>query len=148
MQCTRCANDIGPVDRFCPRCGMPVGEQTWSDPSTRSDTPPGWNRPPVPPDWNSPTAQSVWSQPQAIPYNPYTTNAAPSTTGNGFSVGAIICGILALVFCPILLGPTGIVLGFVGRSRGESRATIGIAVSIAGTVIGMVLGALIAMNMS
>ncbi len=102
----------------------------------------------MPPDWSSPATPPDWQQPQAIPYSPYSTTPTPSSAGNGYSVGAIVCGIVALVFCPILLGPTGIVLGFVGRSRGESRATVGIVVSIAGRVIGMVLGALIALSMS
>ncbi|MBW3665186.1 MAG: DUF2510 domain-containing protein [Actinobacteria bacterium] len=66
--------------------------------------------------------------------------------GNGFSVGAIACGAIAFVFFPIILGPIGIVLGAIAKSKDEPRANWGIGVAIAGTVGGMVLAFIVLSN--
>jgi hypothetical protein len=62
--------------------------------------------------------------------------------GNGFSIAAIVLGVLATGFLPIILGPTGIALAFVGRSKGEQHAPLAIAVAAAGMVLGFILGAI------
>jgi len=70
---------------------------------------------------------------------------APTRTGaaaNPFSLVAIILGLVAVLFFPILLGPVGIVLGIVGRSRREPWAVAGITVAIVGMIVGLVLGAM------
>ena len=69
----------------------------------------------------------------------------PTKTGaaaNPFSLVAIVLGLVAVLFFPIVLGPVGIVLGIVGRSRREPWAAAGITVAIVGMIIGLVLGAL------
>jgi hypothetical protein len=55
-------------------------------------------------------------------------------------MAGIICGVLAIVLIPILLGPLGVILGIVGLVKGDR--TVGIAaivVSILGLVLGLVL---------
>lgn len=68
---------------------------------------------------------------------------APKSSGNGFSIAGIICGAIAFLFFPILLGPLGLILGAVGKSKGEDKAAIALVVSALGLVIGMILGAMI-----
>jgi hypothetical protein len=51
--------------------------------------------------------------------------------------------VLALVICPPLLGIAGIVLGAVGKNKGESLGIAAIVVSAIGLVVGMILGAAI-----
>lgn len=64
-------------------------------------------------------------------------------TGNSFSIAGIICGGIAFLFLPIILGPAGLVLGAVGKSKGEDKAVLALIVSGLGLVIGMILGAAI-----
>lgn len=55
-----------------------------------------------------------------------------------------ICAVLALVFFPIILGPAGVILGYLARSRGDKeQGTIIMIVSISTTIIGMLLGAIL-----
>lgn len=68
----------------------------------------------------------------------------PSTPGNGLSIAAIACGIVALLICPILLGPAGIVLGIMALRRNEGLAKVGIGVAVGGMIGGFVLGAVLA----
>jgi uncharacterized membrane protein len=70
----------------------------------------------------------------------------PAQAGNLLSIIGMVCGAVALLFCPILLGPAGIVLGIIGKRRGESLGTVTIAVAAAGMIIGMVIGASLAVN--
>ncbi|WP_194815841.1 phage holin family protein [Nocardia sp. XZ_19_385] len=57
-----------------------------------------------------------------------------------FSIIGFVCAALALFFCPILFGPAGIILGLVGRNKGES---LGKWAAIASAVC-LVLGLLFA----
>jgi Protein of unknown function (DUF2510) len=68
----------------------------------------------------------------------------PATPGNGLSIGAIVCGVVALLICPILLGPAGIVLGVFALRRNESLAKVGIGVAVGGMIGGFILGAALA----
>ena len=69
-----------------------------------------------------------------------------ANSGNVLSIIAMVCGGIALIFCPILLGPVGIVCGVVAKKRGENLATIGISVAAAGMTLGFIIGALSAAN--
>jgi hypothetical protein len=110
-------------------------------------TPAGWY-----PDPDDPTSQrffdgTQWTE-QRMPaeqpgFGPPPT-AGPSAPGNGLSIGAIVCGVAALVICPILLGPAGIVLGVLALRRNESLAKVGIGVAVGGMIGGFVLGAALA----
>ncbi len=64
-------------------------------------------------------------------------------SSNGFSIAGIVCGAIAFLFFPIVLGPVGLILGAVGKSKGEDKAVIALVVSGLGLVIGMILGAII-----
>lgn len=74
------------------------------------------------------------------------TPQAPSATGNTLSIIGIVCGVLAVLFLPIVFGPIGIVLGIIARTKGERLATIAIIVAAAGMVLGFILGAIILSN--
>lgn len=67
----------------------------------------------------------------------------PKSAGSGFSVAGIICGAIAFLFLPIVLGPVGLILGAIGKSKGEEKAVIALVVSALGLVIGMILGFLV-----
>jgi hypothetical protein len=70
---------------------------------------------------------------------------SPSTnTSNGFSNAAIALGAIAFLFFPVVLGPVGIILAAVGKSKNEPKAMIGLTVSIVGTVMGMIIGFIVA----
>ena len=67
-------------------------------------------------------------------------------SGNVLSIISIVCGVISVLFIPILFGVAGLVLGFVARSRGERLATIGIIVSAVGLVLGLILGYIVLSN--
>jgi hypothetical protein len=82
---------------------------------------------------------------QQYPYGPgygYAP-AVPQQASNVLSIIGIVCGALAFLFFPILLGPAGIVLGVIGLTRKERLAWVATAVSGAGLIIGMILGILV-----
>ena len=117
-------------------------------------TPAGWYPDPDDPNTQRYFDGSAWTQqtmpaasPSDSPYAPPGMPAAPrSNSGNVLSIIAMVCGVIALFFCPILLGPAGIVCGVVAKKRGESLATIGIAVAAVGLVLGFIIGAIYATN--
>lgn len=55
-----------------------------------------------------------------------TTDRAGS--GRAYTVGAAICAVVAVFFLPIVFGPIGAVLGFVGNAKGD-RAGLWVAVA-------------------
>ena len=69
--------------------------------------------------------------------------AATRDAGIALSVAAIVCGAVATLFVPIILGPLGIVLGGVAKARGERLANVALAVAIVGMVAGFVIGYLV-----
>ncbi|MCC5950633.1 MAG: hypothetical protein JJU45_00910 [Acidimicrobiia bacterium] len=84
---------------------------------------------------------------QPYPGQPYPgqgwATGPPTPPGNGYSTAAIVLGAIAVLFCPILLGPAGLVCAAIGKSKGEPRANIGFIVAGVGFVVGMVLGVLV-----
>lgn len=113
-------------------------------------TPAGWY-----PDPDDPSSQryfdgSQWTEqrmPAAAPGSvppPMAGHDVPPAAGNGMSIGAIACGVVALLFCPLLLGPAGIVLGVLALRRGESLAKVGIGVAVGGMIGGFIIGAVFA----
>lgn len=67
----------------------------------------------------------------------YPATPMPHRRGRGFSIAAFICGGLALVLFPILLGPLGIIFGFVADSKGDRVGRLAGLMSIATTALGM-----------
>jgi hypothetical protein len=72
-------------------------------------------------------------------------SAAPvPNTARVLVIVSFVLDAIALVFLPIVLGPVGAVLGFVGYAQGDKKLGLwaGIA-GIAATIIGMILGAVV-----
>jgi len=112
------------------------GTRYWDGSAWTSHVSPAPTTPPPAPGY--PTATSSYPAYGASPaYGVQPT--AGSTTG--FWVGGLVCGILALGFCPILLGPAGIALGAVAVKKGDQKGWIAVGVSIAGMLAGFVIGA-------
>lgn len=96
--------------------------------------------------WNEQTqaaAQPGMTAPPAMPYW-QTPPAVQPRTSNGYSTTGIVLGSIAFLFLPIILGPAGLILGAVGKSKGESRANVAMVVSAAGLVVGMILSFVVA----
>ncbi len=94
--------------------------------------------------WNEQTqaAAQAYAPAQPQPYWPGYAAAAPRS-GNGYSTTGIVLGSIAFLFLPILLGPAGLILGGIGKSKGESRATAALVVSGLGTVVGMIFSVIV-----
>jgi hypothetical protein len=60
-----------------------------------------------------------------------------------FSILGIVFGGVAFIFFPIILGPVGIILSVIGKTKGEKLANIALTVSILGTLVGIIIGAVI-----
>lgn len=60
-----------------------------------------------------------------------------------FSILAIVFGALSLLFVPIVLGPTAIILAAIAFVKKEKMAPVALAVSIVGMLVGMFIGALV-----
>ncbi|RJO76336.1 hypothetical protein D5S18_08285 [Nocardia panacis] len=58
------------------------------------------------------------------------------------SLTAFGCAALALLFCPLLFGPAGILFGWLGHHRGESLGKWAALTSVLALVGGTVLGLL------
>jgi hypothetical protein len=83
--------------------------------------------------------QPPGSVPYAGPYPEYAAYAPPvaSQGARAFSIAAFICGGLALLLLPFILGPLGITFGFVGQSRGDRLGKWAGLMSIATTLLGI-----------
>ncbi|HEY4938067.1 MAG TPA: hypothetical protein VIJ69_03485 [Actinomycetota bacterium] len=73
------------------------------------------------------------------PQGPEIPAPAPiaSQGGRGFSVAAFISGGLALLLLPFILGPLGMIFGFVAKSKGDKIGKWAGLMSIATTVLGI-----------
>ena len=69
------------------------------------------------------------------------------SSGNTFSIIAIVLGALSFLFLPIILGPVSIVLAIIGKNKQEKLSTVALVVAILGTVIGLIMGAIIGATM-
>jgi hypothetical protein len=65
---------------------------------------------------------------------------APPSTGNGFSITAIVLGAVAFVFIPPLFGILGLIFGAIGLNRKERLGRVGMIVAGLGLVMGIILG--------
>jgi Protein of unknown function (DUF2510) len=85
-----------------------------------------------------PTAYTA--APPLPPYYP----APQARPGNRYSFAAMVLGVIAFLFVPILFGPIGLIVGYIGKTKGEAKAGLGMAVAGIGMVAGMIAGALLA----
>ena len=60
----------------------------------------------------------------------------------GLIVASYICALVSLLFCPLVMGIIGMVLGFYAKSEGDERGTLAGIVSLICMIIGMFLGML------
>lgn len=72
---------------------------------------------------------------------------AVSQQSNGLAIAGIICGAISFLFLPIILGPAGLILGGIARSRGQRLANAALIVSGIGLVVGLILGYIAFRNM-
>ncbi|MEU3448799.1 hypothetical protein AB0H29_16480 [Streptomyces thermolilacinus] len=78
-------------------------------------------------------------------YGSQPTGQQRTSTGNVFSIIAIVLGAVALLFLPIVFGAIGLVLAIIAMTvRRERLATVALVVSAVGLVGGMILGAVVA----
>lgn len=85
-----------------------------------------------------------YGQPYAAPYaGPYPQYYAayPASTnqGRGFTIASFIIGGIGLLFFTFILGPVGIILGFVAYSKGDKLGRWAALMSVATTVLGTAL---------
>lgn len=67
-----------------------------------------------------------------------------TSTARVLSIVGAVLGALALVIFPIILGPIGAVLGFVGYSKGDKPLGLYVGIgAIVATIVGMILGAVV-----
>jgi hypothetical protein len=64
--------------------------------------------------------------------------------GRILTIISFVMGVIALLFVPIIVGPVGAVLGFVGNARGDKPMGMWAGIwCIAATIIGLVLAAVV-----
>ena len=66
--------------------------------------------------------------------------------GRGFSIAAFVCGGAALLLFPFILGPLGVIFGFVANAKGDRIGKWAGLMSIATTVLGIALSIWVAGN--
>jgi hypothetical protein len=78
---------------------------------------------------------------------PQTSTPQSTSTSNLFSILAIVFGVVAVLFLPIVFGIGAIVLAGIALSKHEPLAKIAMVVAVVGTVAGFVLGAIVYSSM-
>jgi hypothetical protein len=63
--------------------------------------------------------------------------------GRGFSIAGGVLGLIAILILPILVGPAGIALGYVGHRKGDRHGRTAMIVAGVGTVVGMIVGVVV-----
>ncbi|WP_051133387.1 DUF4190 domain-containing protein [Nocardia paucivorans] len=76
-------------------------------------------------------------------YEPYGETEQERSGPQIFSILGFLCAAVSLLFCPILFGPAGIVLGLIGHNKGEPWGKWAAIAAGAGLVVGLVLGILV-----
>jgi len=65
----------------------------------------------------------------------FTGTARPNQTGNGLAIAGLVCGLVGLLFFPIVLGPLALIFGFIALShakRGAAHRGMALAAVILG----------------
>ena len=141
MNCTNCGAYNQDGSTVCSSCGANLAQQN------------SYNTQPQQPSYQPQQPQQGYQQPQQPAYgyqpqpqyggyqqNPY-GYGAPAEPAKGLAIGGLVCGILSLVFFAIILGPLGIILGGVAKSKGNTSpmATAGIVCGVIGVVSWLLL---------
>lgn len=78
----------------------------------------------------------------------YDQQPVAKNNGRTFSIIGAVLAVLAIVVLPIILGPIGAVLGFVGYSKGDKPFGLYVGIgAIVTTIVGMALGAALVAGM-
>lgn len=113
-----------------------------------SNIPPG-SQPPSG-GWQPPPTGGPQSQPGAGWQQQPPAYQAPPTpdpsAGRGFTIGAFVCAVIALIILPPVFGIAGIVLGSVGKSKGDPLGKTAMIVSAVCLALGMVIGAVLILS--
>ncbi|MFI9508776.1 hypothetical protein [Nocardia sp. NPDC052566] len=95
--------------------------------------------PPLPPNTGSEgqwqTGADYVGQPSNQPY-PY---GQPERRSQTMSILGFACAAIAILFCPILFGPAGIIFGVVGNNRGEPLGRWAAITAAVCMVIGLII---------
>ena len=70
-----------------------------------------------------------------------TTATTGTSRGRGYSVGAIVCAVIALFLVPPLFGLIGAVLGFIGYRKGDKLGLYAAIGSLVAMFVGLALAA-------
>lgn len=95
---------------------------------------------PSAPRVSQPNVQTSTTLSAGIPPSPTTQPATGSAPAKGFAVAGLVCGLVAFLLLPVVLGPLGIIFGAISWSKGNKLGMAATIVSICGLVIGMILG--------
>lgn len=135
--CTNCGTEIKEGARICHSCGSPYSPQ---QPPPQQ---PGLTGQPAAPISQPPAGPTTWQTPQS--FGPGGTVSVAPTDGQ--AIASLVCGILGLVFCPVILSIVAIVLGKSSMTRiqasggavqGHQLAKAGFIIGIVGLVLGVV----------
>lgn len=82
---------------------------------------------------------------RTTPNNTYSDTGMQARTDNGrtFTIIGFVCAAVALFFIPIVFGPAAIILGLVGRSKGDPLGTWAAVAGGVALVVGIVLGMMV-----
>lgn len=124
MFCAKCGKEMEDNAKFCPSCGAEAsGETTSEQPAAEQPTA-------EQPTAEQPTAeQPVAEQPAAEQPAAATAQPAAGPVGSepstGGAVGALVCGIIAMIFCWIpFVNIIGLILGIVAMVLGGKARKI------------------------
>ena len=100
--------------------------------------PPPYGPPGGQPPYGPPGGQPPYGPPPGGPYY-----GQPSKPGSGMAIGALVCGILAILFSwtivgGILLGLIAAILGFIAYSKAKKGQAGGTGMSLTGIILGLV----------
>ncbi|GAB3071797.1 hypothetical protein [Nocardioides zeae] len=76
-----------------------------------------------------------------------TAPAAPSSSARVMTIIAFVLGAIGLIFFPIVFGPVGAVLGFIGLAKGDRLGLWAGIFCIAATIAGIALSYAVYSNM-
>lgn len=91
-----------------------------------------------------PQPQDPYGQASPPGPSPYGQPEQQANKGRVFSIIGIVCGVVSLLFVPIVFGPLGVAMGFLADNRGDKPLGKYVGIGcIVTTILGFVIGALV-----